>query len=405
MRNKIFTFLLFLSIGFNTRIFAQVTFEKGYIVKNDGNKVECLIKSFERLESPTKVIFKLNPEDHRDTQLEIEEVKEFAIYSFGTFYRYEGDLDFSSQKINTFSDHKAPDFKPVKIFVRRIVQGQANLFEYIGNELKLYFLNVENGPIYQLIYKQYTAISGPEIVENKYFIGQLRALLNSGNLSGFNFESINYNAKSISDVVFKYNGISNENIVKSTSPKFNSKPIFNLFVYIGGEATNNRIHYYYDFEKNSFFSPAYIGGMSAEYIFPFYKNKIGIISDVFYKKLNYSKSLDTYFGKQNVSENSNHLIVEVGNVFRYYLRKKYVIEQKLVLGFPVYESIKNKSSGKTEKKNISSAIGGVGARLIKNRFFVETNIKVGDRNFFYTDLNIINKFNIFYSTAIGFKIN
>ena len=84
--NKIITTLLLFTV-FNIGIHAQNSFEQGYFIKNDGSKVECLIKNQDWANNPSKFSYKLNTNSDAQ-EAQIENIKEFihALLKFSDSY-------------------------------------------------------------------------------------------------------------------------------------------------------------------------------------------------------------------------------------------------------------------------------------------------------------------------------
>ena len=58
--------------------YSQVEFEQGYLINNDGKRLECLIKNVDWKNSPTKFQYKLN-ENSEPITASIDGVSEFGV--------------------------------------------------------------------------------------------------------------------------------------------------------------------------------------------------------------------------------------------------------------------------------------------------------------------------------------
>ena len=57
---------------------AQITFEKGYFLDNEGNKTICSIKNIDWKNNPTSITYRLH--ENSTSIKTIDEIQEFGIY-------------------------------------------------------------------------------------------------------------------------------------------------------------------------------------------------------------------------------------------------------------------------------------------------------------------------------------
>ena len=146
--NKILCFIIVILIGFQS--FAQIRFEEGYYIDNNGNRTECLIKNIDWRDNPTEFKFKLNDNAEVESK-NIEEIKEFGIYEESRFIKAKVEIDHSSkERIDQMSKNKDPEFSSETLFLRVLVSGKANLYEYGQSDSKKYFFSVDEKEIKQL---------------------------------------------------------------------------------------------------------------------------------------------------------------------------------------------------------------------------------------------------------------
>ncbi len=72
------TLLLAFLLATATHAFSQITFENGYFINDEGQKIECLIKNVDWRSNPTKFEYKVSADASAQTA-SITTVKEFAI--------------------------------------------------------------------------------------------------------------------------------------------------------------------------------------------------------------------------------------------------------------------------------------------------------------------------------------
>ena len=145
--------MMFLLIGFAT--IAQINFEKGYFINNNGNKIECLIKNEDWKNNPKKIEIKYINSETIHT-LDINSLKAFGILSKIRYERYTVGIDRSSSRINAMSNDRKSNFENDTLLLKLIVSGEANLYSYHEeNILTRYFFNVNNSKVKQLEYKKF----------------------------------------------------------------------------------------------------------------------------------------------------------------------------------------------------------------------------------------------------------
>jgi len=142
------------AICFATSLSAQISFEKGYLITNDGKKQEVLIKHLDKLNNPKDITIKTD-ENSNETIYTPNNIKEYGIYNYGKFISYNGPLDQSSNKISELSSQYAPDLKESSIFLKEEVAGVKNLYSYTANNTVKCFYSGSDETLYPLVYKQY----------------------------------------------------------------------------------------------------------------------------------------------------------------------------------------------------------------------------------------------------------
>ena len=92
---KLLLVLLVFSLQF---ISAQIKFEKGYLITNDGERKEVLIKNKDWLNNPTEFTYKI-AESTEEITGNIANVKEFQVYGYNKLVRYKGKVDVSANNL------------------------------------------------------------------------------------------------------------------------------------------------------------------------------------------------------------------------------------------------------------------------------------------------------------------
>lgn len=143
MKNRILL-ILFTILSFNC--FAQIAFEKGYYINNSDEKIDCLIKNLDWANNPTGFEFKLN-EEAKSEFATIATVKEFAVDNAFKYRRHNVNIDKSSDIIARMSKEKNPVFIEEELFLKVLIEGNANLFSFKEQNLTRYFFSTENSEV------------------------------------------------------------------------------------------------------------------------------------------------------------------------------------------------------------------------------------------------------------------
>ena len=292
MKQKITMIILF--IGLNT--IAQIKFEKGYFISNDGVKTEGLIKNVDWKNNPTYFIFK-EAENSTASTKSITNVKGFKIYNESHYVRATVQIDKSSNDANHLSKKRIAEYVEETLFLKLIVEGPANLYIYksdkFGGERLFYSLG-NDFVIKQLEYKRYETIVGGKIRmgTNNNYQKQLRDYISCGDLktnrlrytrSSLAKYFISYNE--CKDVNYKKNSLAtNKNLFKQPKAQFNIKA--KISGNFSSLATKNKLSSR-EIDFGSKLTPSF--GLEAEYILPFNNNKWSMFIEPTFQSFSASK--------------------------------------------------------------------------------------------------------------------
>lgn len=277
MKIQLLTFIIVL-LSFKS--YSQVNYEKGYIINQNNQKIECLIESMDWRNTPTTFKYKISENSDIMTG-DITSVKEFSLNGKNKFISAVVKIDRSNRPQEQLSKDKNPDFKEEKIFLQVLLEGKASLYLNEGY-LKLYFYKVDDGEIKQLIYKRYT-YNDDFIATNNNFRTQLYVDLKCDKFVVKEYENVYYNNKDLKKIFSKYNECNNSQVVYLETKE--KKDIFNLTIRprfnssslsIGSTHLNlNNLNF------NNNLNPGL--GLEAEFILPFNENKWSIIIEPTYR--------------------------------------------------------------------------------------------------------------------------
>lgn len=280
MKKQLLSLLLFI-IGFNS--YAQITFEEGYYIDNSGQKITCLIKNVDWKNTPTQIEYKLQEND--EAQLKsIETLDEFGINGISKYIKAKVEIDRSSKNINRLSQNRNPIFSEENLFLKVLVEGQANLYEYNDGNLLRYFYSLKDSEIKQLIYKKYKTVDG-DVSENNRYRQQLWSDLSCDGFDQQKLEYINYSKRDLVKQFTKFN-----DCVESDYINFNAKdkrdffhltikPRFNISSLTFGNSLS-------DIDLIEFDDETGFGiGIDLEFVLPFNKNKWAITLEPAYQEV------------------------------------------------------------------------------------------------------------------------
>lgn len=197
---KPYVLLLFYFVCFNT--LAQINFEKGYIINNEGQKTDCLIRNVDWESNPDKIDYKLSKQS--DVLVaSVDDLKAFGIGESIKFISATVEMDRSSDRIDKLSQTRVASFNKEKLFLKVLLEGEANLYYYHDFNLKRFFFKPQNSDIKQLVYKQYKQ-TPTKIAENNRFRQQLLNELKCESLSESAFKNLEYNDRELRSLFKKY---------------------------------------------------------------------------------------------------------------------------------------------------------------------------------------------------------
>ncbi|HEV3414752.1 MAG TPA: hypothetical protein VG101_19875 [Puia sp.] len=162
---------------------AQVDFQPGYYIRNDGTKISCLIKDYGWRNNPKNIVCKNSP-DAEPTTIDQESIIEFGVGN-AKYQRFEVDVDTSAQGIEDLSKSPVPEYRHETAFLKLLVEGKASLYVYRRKEMTRFYFKLNAATPQPLVFKQYLNESG-NIVGNQGYIAQL-------------FDSLSCSASSLPD--------------------------------------------------------------------------------------------------------------------------------------------------------------------------------------------------------------
>ncbi len=259
--------------------YAQITYEKGYIIDDKGTKIDCYIKNGDWKNNPKAFLYKIS-ENAESRKADLNNTSEVAIGTTLKYVRFQVEIDTSSDNldnIENLSFNKNPTLVTKQLFLKVSIEGKANLYQYEQEWLNRFFFTTDSIKITQLIFKNYL-VEGNSIAQNNTFRQQLSNYLSCRNISKSVFENIGYKENELIKFFSSYNECSHSATTnyfqKSAQGAFHLsiRPGLNL----GHLKTKN---YAYDNPVLKDFGnkPDFRIGLEAAFVLPFNKNKWTLI--------------------------------------------------------------------------------------------------------------------------------
>ena len=282
---KILSSLIFFSIA---SFYAQVKFEKGYIINQNNVKKEVLIKNKGWVSNPDNFVFKTDENSAEDKGIP-STIKEFGIYNDAKYVSYTGDIDYSSDDISSFSHTNEPKFVKSSVFLKELVTGSKKLYTYKGH-ITRYFYSESDSIIHPLIYKKYFFNgNSSQVATNDQYLDQLKTIFSDNSDIQTLVNRTQYTASSLTKIFKAYNNKNSDGSVTNqtndqnfTENKRQAK--FNLNIRPG-------INFYAPLKlEESYPNPGFSSksnfrvGLEAELILPFNKNKWSVILEPTYSQ-------------------------------------------------------------------------------------------------------------------------
>lgn len=359
-------FLVFSFIILSINCYPQIVFENGYLIYDNNEKIECLIKNIEWKNNPTEFHYKLS-ESSESLKASIEDIKEFGIKNSYKYVRAVVKIDRSREDISDLSPIKNPVFQEEKLFLKTLVEGKASLFMYEDVNLKRFFYSINDSEIKQLVYKLY-ASDNRRVGYNFHFRQQLHTELKCQSFSLDDIERLKYSKKDLVRFFVQYNECKNATYINFEERQ--RRDLFILTLRPGINFSSLSIHNSRtdavdtDFDNELTFR----FGVESEFTLPFNKNKWAIIIEPTYQ---YFKSIK-YIQNQNIK--ASYQSIELPFGVRYYIHlnevSKLFTNASYIVDIEIESTIKRSTGWEFEIQTFSNFGVGLGYKY-KNRYSLE----------------------------------
>ena len=305
--------------------FAQISFEKGYFIDDDDNKIECLIKNVDWKDNPTEFTYKREDSSILEKG-GIASVKEFGVYGFSKYIRKNVKIDRSSNDYKKLTYEKDPILKQEVLFLKVIIEGKASLYYYEDRDIKRFFYSVTDTSINQLIHKRYLVDNS--VTHNNRFRQQIAIDVRCAETNMNSLKKVTYNLKILEKYFIKHNSCIGDTTMVNFSKSKND--LLKLKITSGVNMSSTSIENYY--YNNDFFTPIEFPfeeninlrfGFELEFIMPFHNNKWGITIEPTYQQLNTKMEFTTtIYGTRTASIDFRSIEFPIGIRHRFFLNDK-----------------------------------------------------------------------------------
>ncbi|HUH50613.1 MAG TPA: hypothetical protein VLZ11_00735 [Flavobacterium sp.] len=273
--------LLFLTIILSLSSYAQADFEKGYYIDNSNNKIECLIRNIDWQSNPTQFYYRISTNDRIETVL-VENAVEFGIYGITKYVRKTVNIDRSSEHEFDMSREKNPVYQQETLFLKVLVEGAANLYNYTDGKLLRFFYDKKDTEIQQMIFKVYMTKENVVAINGGYK-QQLWMDLKCPSFTLKKFEYLDYNADKLARLFEDYNNCLGQ--TATNYYKLENKQSFNLNIRPGLNSSSLKLIDGSVSNGNASFGSQmnFRFGVEVEFVVPLKKNKLSFMIEPTYQ--------------------------------------------------------------------------------------------------------------------------
>ena len=381
-------FLTFTTVLFSTFLFAQINFEKGYIITERGNRLEVFIKNEDWKNNPTSIDYKNSLESDINF-MSIENIQEFGIENTSKYVKFTVNIDNSSVLLRNLDTDKRPHFEKKTMLLKTLVEGPASLYKYENGNNRKYFFKTTEKDLEQLVFKEYK--QGSYVNKNNRFRQQIFNYLKCEDISHAQIQNVEYTERSLTKLFKEYNSCKDPNYKEKF--KKTKESVFHLNIRPGislmsmSSYIENSPNSTVEFDKKA----SWRIGLEGEFILPFNNDKWSFFAEVAYQKYTSEGKFINYSGSlANQEIDYSYLDIAIGARFYLFLNEK----SKFFINLAYIPNVAlNKEYENLEITNSSNAGAGIGFKYL-DKYGLE--VRYGfDRNiinyqFRYTEYNTLN---------------
>lgn len=259
----------------------QITFEKGYLIDNQGNRKEILIHNRDWKSNPTDFTWK-NSQSAPTEVSGLNEVREFGIEGRFRYVRFVAPIDRAPQDLEHLDSHPKQDFEDEMVYLRQLLDGKADLFIFEEGRTRQFYYRLPDQEIQALRFKKYR--QGNSILSNTRFRKQLFQDLNCGRLPAEHYRDIDYSQKDLVEYFSNYNTCVDSDPV--LIERIRDKAKFHLLLKGGVHQSSFDVEEGLSLTGESIgFDPTVSFGIEGEMVLPFHQKKWALSLEAFYRSL------------------------------------------------------------------------------------------------------------------------
>ncbi|MEM1003351.1 MAG: outer membrane beta-barrel protein, partial [Bacteroidota bacterium] len=192
--------------------------------------------------------------------------------------------------LNSVSSNINPVFKIEQLFLRVLVEGDANLYAYKDTNLQRYFYSKEASEIKQLIYKMYKTVDNSvdsnkkRIAYNKKYKQQVRQELNCSPIKSSSIKKLTYQEASLFKYFVAYNECSGAPTKTYGDRQERGQFLLNIRPRINSSSLAVRAVGTNTFNTNFARETGFGLGIEGEFILPFNNQKWSLLIEPTYRK-------------------------------------------------------------------------------------------------------------------------
>lgn len=362
--------LVLLTTILSIHCYSQVTFENGYYLTDNGQRIEGQIKNMDWKNNPSEFVFRQSEMDEPEIK-KLETIKEFGISNHLKFVKRNVDIDRSNESINKLGYDRAPQFQKEQLFLRVLIEGQKSLYSYEDGKLIRYFYSESDSLPRQLIHKAYKISAGKVGWNNRY----KQQLLNNficPDITLEKIEKVDYKKNDLVNFFIKYNECINSDYERFEENK--KRDLINLTITPRYNNSSLRL-------LNSSINPLDVvlnnsnltAGIEAEFIIPVNNNKWSFTvgpSYQYFQSAEETEVRNAYRNTYIVEVDYKSVEIPIGPRYYFFINEKsrLFIDASYVLDFALDSQVSvKKSNGLIETVEIGTGHNlafGVGFKFL-----------------------------------------
>lgn len=369
---KTFNLFIVMFVFFIPYTIGQSLFQKGYIIDNQGDRRECLIKNMDWAHTPKEFRYKLTEID-AEQKGTLETIKEFGFTGGKKFVKANVQIDISSDVFNNLDSEMAPKWEQAELFLEVLVEGKANLYYFDDSEKQRFFYSVNNSSPVQLIHKDYA--SSYRVLSNDAFRQQLLSDVNCKSITVVATGKLKYQTKELVRYFKTYNSENGYSYSEPVNkPKRNP---FHVTLCPGVDFSSLQITDHVQYDINSKQQANFRMGVAFEYVLPFVREKWSFVFEPTYQSFRKTLVADQNMFLYTIEDrtvNINYSSIDIPVGLRYYFNVASGF-RIFVNGFinpPANLKLKKEIIVGSKNMDMTTSISyAIGGGLTWNRIFAE----------------------------------